>query len=233
MTATHLAFSTVRAGLLYMVPPLAFMALILCGYIAGEPYLTRIVTSPTGFQELVCGVILLCAFVLALRCLWLPSLTQQRSLRGWLVVYAIAMFYYMGEDQNWGQYLFDLAVPDYFVEKNKEQEINLHNMSSWFNQKPRLLVECWVWVACILVPLGWSGPRRALRKRVPDVLWPDARIVASAVLAASASWPERIGDVGFPAPAFWHAIRFSELQEVFYAYVMLLYVWFLLQRLRG
>lgn len=225
--------ASISRSIVYALPPLACFALILAAYMAGEPYLTRIVTSHTGFEELICGVFLLLAFVICLCVIFQPAVRANKRLRVWLIAYAVGMFYFMGEDQNWGQYLFDLAVPDYFLENNKEQELNLHNMSSWFNQKPRLVVEIWVIVVGVLVPLGWSWPQRVTRNFVPPVLWADRRILVSALLAMASAWPERLHDHGLLIPDAWMAIRFSEVQEVFLAWVMLLYITMLYCHLRG
>ena len=52
------------------------------------------------------------------------------------------------EEISWGQHFLKFETPSIFIEKNsflynKQQELNLHNMSSLFNEIPRNLVLIW------------------------------------------------------------------------------------------
>lgn len=41
---------------------------------------------------------------------------------------ALAFFLVAGEEISWGQRLFNIESPQYFLEKNAQQEVNLHNL---------------------------------------------------------------------------------------------------------
>ena len=43
-------------------------------------------------------------------------------------VLAFLFFFAAGEEISWGQRIFNIASSDYFLEKNLQQEINLHNL---------------------------------------------------------------------------------------------------------
>lgn len=218
-------------GLAYVLPPLLCAGIIFASFYAGPDVYERIAASPVGFQEMITTLFLVFAIIGSFVLLSRPQVRFDRVLRRWISVYAAGLVYFLGEDINWGQYIFGLQPPDFFLERNKEHEINLHNMSSWFNQKPRLVVEAWVFVAGVLVPLGWSAPRRWTRKFVPDALWPDARSLPLALCSLVLIWPKRVA--GFSTEFSWMNIRLSEIQEVFFAYFMLVYLFFLWGRIRA
>ena len=65
-----------------------------------------------------------------------------RSLRtAWIAALTLACIYLGGEELAGGQQLVGWQTPEYIGEINDQNETNIHNMSSWFNQKPRLLLE--------------------------------------------------------------------------------------------
>lgn len=41
---------------------------------------------------------------------------------------ALAFFFVAGEEISWGQRIFQIETPEYFLEKNAQQETNLHNL---------------------------------------------------------------------------------------------------------
>lgn len=45
-----------------------------------------------------------------------------------LVLFALIFFVGMGEEISWGQRIFNFGTPDYFKEKNIQNELNLHNL---------------------------------------------------------------------------------------------------------
>lgn len=195
------------------------------------------VVSPFGYLENITTVFVAFGSAYAIAIARMPN---GRHLRAWMGVYFLALIFFAGEDQNWFQYWLDTKVPDYFLVNNKEQETNLHNINSWFNQKPRLMVEAWLLIACVLVPMGWwTWPRRATQSFVSADLWPDRRIVPLALGILFFGQMRRIfkylGELGVPLPAnllgdgvnvmteTFPGVRISELQEVGFAYVMLLF----------
>ena len=71
----------------------------------------------------------------------------------WFLLWTLACIYFAGEEASWGQWLFHWQSPEWFINHNEQHETNLHNISSWLNQKPRALVELWITWACCIVPL--------------------------------------------------------------------------------
>jgi len=74
-------------------------------------------------------------------------------LLGWLLGWILACAYFAGEEASWGQHYFHWVTPETIQGQNDQNETNLHNIGTWFDQKPRTLVELWMVFAGLLVPL--------------------------------------------------------------------------------
>lgn len=212
-----------------VVPLLITLAVIGIGYVGGElKYL--MLDSQVSVEESLGGAFGFASVAMVFVALRQPSVKNDRLLKIWLILYIVCMTYYVGEDLNWGQHYFGWTAPDYFMKYNREHETNLHNMSPLlFNRVPRELMHAWLVVACILVPLGWTLPKRVTKGFVPEVLWPDRRIAFGATLALL--W--KVVPVLWRAPfETADAIRYSEAEELMFAYCTLLYGHMLLSRLR-
>src|SRR3546814_16819658 len=61
--------------------------------------------------------------------------------------------YMAGEEASWGQHYAGWLTPEGWQAINDQGETNLHNTSSWLDQKPRTLLAIGVLVAGIIVPL--------------------------------------------------------------------------------
>ena len=82
-------------------------------------------------------------------------------LAGWLLGWTLACVYFAGEEASWGQHYFRWASPEALQGLNDQNETNLHNIGTWLDQKPRTLVELWVVVAGLFLPLWWQIRTRA------------------------------------------------------------------------
>lgn len=183
-----------------------------------------------GALELVQVVIPLASLVLALRMLALPELRGRRLLWSWLALAALGSLYVAGEEASWGQHYLGWATPEGWQAVNDQGETNLHNTSSWFDQKPRILLELGVFVGGILIPLAalrWPGIRRGRFA----VILPPLLCLPSALLAEFASTSERVLDVVAPGVILFN--RTSEVQELYFYLFILFYLVGLRQRLRG
>jgi hypothetical protein len=218
-----------RWWLLYVIVPLVLLVGIMGADLAGGDVRYWIVGSRVGILESGVGGLAVAAAVITLIAFFQPAIRHDWTVRAWLLAFALAMVYFAGEDLNWGQHYFGWQSPEYFLLHNKEKETNLHNISPWLNQKPRLVVELWLLVACIAVPLGWQLPRRLTARLVPAMFWPDGRLViiaALGLLVLATDWLAKRGLVPY-------TLRWSEVEEVFFAYGWLIYSLMLLKRVRN
>lgn len=80
----------------------------------------------------------------------------------WVLAWSLACVYFAGEEASWGQWYFHWDTPDFIANVNDQRETNLHNISPWFDQIPRLLVQLFIFVGGFLVPmvrvLGYQQP---------------------------------------------------------------------------
>lgn len=143
-----------------------------------------------------------------------------------LLVSALAgCIYVAGEEISWGQHFFGWETPESWRYINDQQETNLHNTTSWLDQKPRLLLEIGVIVGGLLLPL--------LKARKPSVIpgWlkdltPPVTFGVIAVCFLIVKTFDKIGDMGgislFARPA--------EITELYIYFFILLYLIFLGQK---
>ena len=71
----------------------------------------------------------------------------------WLLIWVLACIYFAGEEASWGQWYFGWETPETYSQINDQNETNLHNTSSWLDQKPRTLVEIWIFVTGFIFPI--------------------------------------------------------------------------------
>lgn len=205
---------------------------VIVAWLAGPVIFEAWVSAPNSVFEHLVGLVLITAIITAVYALTRREAREHPGLRVWLAAYVVGLVYFAGEDLNWGQHIFGWQPSEFFLENNKEAETNLHNMSPWFNQKPRLLVSAWVLIAGVLVPLGWSWPKRAMSRFAPAVLWPGRETIWLALTASIIPAIEWLLLAVLGPDLGGVPIRFSEIQEFFFAWFMLLYVVDLSGRLR-
>jgi len=108
----------------------------------------------TGIAEHLTWIILLPGIALALAAIafYRDQLPNPLPIY-WLFTWALACVYFAGEEASWGQWYFLWETPEEFLAINDQQETNLHNTSSWLDQKPRMLVELWIFLGGFVWPL--------------------------------------------------------------------------------
>jgi hypothetical protein len=152
---------------------------------------------------------------------------------GWsTLACALACIYFAGEEASWGQHYFGWEAGERMAEINQQKETNLHNVSTWFNQKPRMVVEYWLLMGGIVLPL-WRAIRRS--KADPESFshwfWPTNIVVPTAVLylfLRSAYWYQDATEADIP---YW--LYDSETREYYIALYLALYLLSIRSRLNG
>jgi len=206
------------------LPPLLLLVILPIRVIDAQAYRAW-VDGELGLIELVTPLLSIGAAVVGiLLCRDLLRSGRGSKLLVWVGLHVLACVYFAGEELSWGQHVFGWSTPDGIAALNDQGETNLHNMSSWLDQKPRLLLELWVLIGGIVVPL--VGQREA-RRLSPDVLsswiWPTLECLPTALLAILVRLPERLKDV-FDIASLPYEIRYSEPQEYYFALFLLLYL---------
>jgi len=160
--------------------------------------------------EIATVAFLLPAFVIGLivsvrfaRTEWL-SRKKRLTIAACMLIGSLGALYFGGEEMSWGQSYLDWQTPDSWIEVNKQDETNIHNLDlerygpwvAWLddlvNNVPRqaLLV---VSILGAILPLALVKWRRGARSRTSAWHWliPTAPMVPICVLAATSTLPEK------------------------------------------
>lgn len=203
---------------LYIWFPLVLFAFI---SIADRPFpefLPNLTGGEQGLVEILQVVFLLLAFGFSAR-----SLSHRKTgwVKGWIGLSILGIVYVLLEEISYGQHFFHWDTPSYWQSVNDQGETNLHNTSSWLDQKPRLLLEIGVIVGGIIIPLL----RRFRPQVLPDrfaVILPHNALFVTALLAILPRIYERIVELAGLENLHLFA-RTSEVQELYFYYFVLLY----------
>lgn len=212
------------------LPILLLVGLVAVAHTWPAFYMNYILPEGYGFLEFGHLVIPLAAAVLSLLLLRLQVVKGTWLLWGFLLIYGLGNFYIAGEEHSWGQHFFNWDTPDYWTAINRQAETNLHNVSHWFNHRPRLVIEVGILVGGIILPLVQSrtGP---FRQPLLALLTPPIQLTVLAVIALIVKLIDQFGKGDLVAGSLLP--RPSEALETFIYLFLLYYVIVLGRRLRA
>lgn len=217
---------TVWQSLFYIVLPILSFLFILAWAYRSPGTFSKFAGGEVGILEishilfallgLVFGLVLIVHFI--------------REQKKWGVLLSIfsslVCLYIAGEEASYGQHFFNWEVDEVFLEFNDQQESNVHNISSWFDQKPRAILEITIVLGGLLLPLFPSIMMRivppGLRAYAPTLLF-----LPISILVILSRLPERLnlqGKFVFP-----EGVRYSEIQELYLFMFIALYLHFVLR----
>lgn len=182
--------------------------------------------SENGPHEILQFVLLVVCFLTAVRGFFLKNNTF--ILRGWFTLAALASLYVGGEEVSWGQHFLNWTTPEYWAAINDQQETNLHNTSSWLDQKPRLVLLIGIVFGGLIAPYLIKKNILKLSENI-RVLVPSP---ALGVVAAFVIFPQILEKIfeSFDVVIF---ARFSEVQELYMFYFVLLYLVLLVRKVKN
>ena len=209
---------------LWLWAPLFCLLVVPALFIYFPEHAQELIGEENGIPDLATPIVLIPAIIFGFRCHLLRQQLPVPWLHAWLMLTTIACIYFAGEEISWGQSIFHWQSPEVFNQLNKQHETNLHNMSGWFNQKPRLLLAIGVLVGGIILPLWRKWKRIVYNDRDWRCwFWPDFVCLPAGLLVFLVKVPERYAQLSghwlFSTP-----IRVSELQEFYFAYFLMLYL---------
>ena len=142
-------------------------------------YLRWIDNETTGLQEIAHALLPAMCLVIALRLLTRPLVRGDWLMTAWLTIIALGCLYLAGEEISWGQHFIGWETPESLARLNDQEETNLHNVSSWLDQRPRTLLKVGIYGGTLILPFLWLMPRSPLPERPspsypPLHLWPVA-----------------------------------------------------------
>jgi len=213
---------------LWFPPVLLIAALGVRAY--DERLYRNVFNGELGIVELATPTVLAFAIGFGLAAWRLRENLSDSRARVWLALVTVGCVYFAGEELSWGQHLVGWRTPGFLEQINDQRETNMHNISSWLDQKPRMLLELWVLIGGVIYPL--SRRRRRTLKQFQEWFWPTLVCVPSAALAIAVRVPERLKSA-LNIEALPLEIRYSESQEYYFALFLAMYLASIWMRLRA
>jgi hypothetical protein len=197
---------------------------------AAPTFYAGYIEPETGLLEIIHMVQGAAAAVIAATLLPRPEVRRRPWLLGWIGLAFVGSIYIAGEEASWGQHIFAWTTPGDWSAINDQAETNLHNVSSWLDQKPRLLLEIGVIVGgLVMAPLQLHG--RYLQRGRLAYLTPAYVCVPTAAMALLVRFDDIVTDNTDIGILLFH--RASEVQEFYFYYFVCLYLAMLSRRLRA
>jgi hypothetical protein len=183
--------------------------------------------SEQGPHEFLQFLVIFTAMLFALSYFFSKDVRKSAFNNFWFGLAFICCAYVAGEEMSWGQHVFEWGTPEYWSGINDQQETNMHNTSSWLDQKPRLLLLIGIVAGSLILPYMKKERFPAALQRLWYLL-PDKRLGVIALLVIVPQIAEKLFEL-FGISLF---VRYSEVQELFMFYFVLLYLISLYHRLR-
>lgn len=200
------------------IPIVAFCVQIVLEIFISNDVLS-IMHSENGPHETLQALLMIISFFVVTYYMLNSKISRTLLLRGWFGLAAICCFYVAGEEISWGQHIWDWATPDFWTEVNDQQETNLHNTSSWFDQKPRLILILGIVTGTLILPFLKKKKLFKLPDQLDELL-PSSQLKLLALFIIVPQLIEKLFE-SFDVILF---ARFSEVQELYIFYFVLLYL---------
>jgi glucan phosphoethanolaminetransferase (alkaline phosphatase superfamily) len=182
--------------------------------------------SENGPVELLQWVIIVLALGVAAATLIRIDPRRFPWIFAWVLIATLACFYVAGEEVSWGQHFLNWNTPAYWQAINDQHETNLHNVSSWLDQKPRLILLIGIITGGLLFPLLNRCRPGMLPERFA-LIYPPGNLFLVAALVVGPSLANAFARL-FGIHLFE---RVSEVQEVYMFYFVLFYLIILRRRI--
>jgi len=176
-----------------------------------------------GWYENLTVFILFPAMYFAVRLYLARSALPASWLGYWYALLGLACLYFAGEEASWGQHWFGWATPEWMGQMNDQNETNFHNMTSWLDQKPRLIVEISAIIGGVILPLYRRWKNIIFKAGTwQNLFWPGWVVMPVALVIGIIKLPDRIfSGSNIPYP---FNIRVSETQELYIALGFAIYL---------
>ncbi len=146
-------------------------------------------------------------------------------LGGYTLLFALGFIYIAGEEMSWGQHLFGWESSAWFVEANRQQETNFHNLHQSLDRVPKSIIGAGIVISGVLIPL--FARFRPLKPAAVDGhlywLWPTPVVRTTATLFLVIWLIDRgLLVTGLRGGDGWN-LNFTEHRELMMVYFLALY----------
>ena len=212
----------------WLILPLAAAVMLSTLWRAFPDWFQSWFAGELGVVEMTQLIVSCAALALSLRLLAMPQVRRDRLMTAWLALATVACVYIVGEEASWGQHLFGWRTPETWQALNDQGETNLHNVSSWMDQKPRALFEIAIGFGGIVIPLA-ALARPALRRGRFAIYLPPLVCLPVALIAEAIRNYDRL--VIYLGGHSLLVHRTSEVQELYFYLFIVFYLIILRRRL--
>ena len=212
---------------LYLGLPLVLVSGFVIARLVSLEFFNRWIYAKEGALERATVIILIPAVYAGIRAFKQRRRLPARWLGGWLLLMTLGSVYFACEEVSWGQHLFKWQAPEAIRAINKQDETNLHNIGSLFNEKPRGLLELFVFIGGIVMAYRLGRHRSA--RSWKTWFWPGWVCIPVAVITVGVRIPDRLEKyfgIGSDDPALGAIFNMhvSEAQEFFFAMFLMVYL---------
>ena len=201
-----------------------------------------VIWAENGLVEHLQILFLLISMFLLIKFLKIHIKNFHIYLRVIIFFYLLGVTYYFFEEISWGQHFFGWKTPEFFSEINHQNETNLHNTSSIFNELPRNLLLIWCSLSFIFIKII-SYEYKKLR----FLILPFSKLKFISILILIFFIPDFIIDKFDLAPGHpakndneiflnmlfevisFNFVRFSELLELLFNYYVMSHSYYLVK----
>ena len=199
-----------------------------------------LIWKENGIIEILQVLFLFLSIIFIIRFLKITYIIFTPKFKFFVFLYLLGVFYYFFEEISWGQHIFGWQSPEFFLEINTQNETNIHNTLSIFNELPRNLLLIWCSLSFLIV--------RKLSLKNENLIffiYPSSKLKWISIIVLLFFFPDFIIDKfnlapGHPAENHndillntmfeiisFNFIRLSELQELLFNTYILWHSYFL------
>jgi len=184
-----------------------------------------------GLVENMTVAFLVGALVCALLCLPLRRRVRSRLFTPFLIVMALGLFFFAGEEASWGQHWFGFAPPEEIALRNDQGEFNLHNdpfFEKFLDQLPRTVLTLAALVGGVLGPL-WRRRRGLVGRDFASAslhgwIWPPGECFPAALMALLITLPKKVADLLHEHEGYYLDISPGETKEYLLGLFLFVYL---------
>ena len=204
--------------------PLMLMAMQFAIEIIFDEPMKAAILAEGGYHENLQALVALAACFFSFRA---HRIVENKWLKIWFLLGALGSFFIAGEELSWGQWIFEWKTPAEWAVINDQDETNLHNTSSWFDQKPFALVCIGVLVGGIVIPLYQKYKPDRLPQKFKSI-YADYRAMPTALIALAL----KLSDVFSNHTGIHIFWRVQEILELYVFYFIFIYVLIMIDKYR-
>jgi len=212
----------------WFVAPLGVLLFQLaCRYAdGGSDFYFDYIETERGLIENLTAVVLIPAAYFAFMSAHRMNRNRLAGPQAWYLIVGLVCVAFFGEEISWGQQWIGWESPEFFAQYNRQGETNVHNMNLHFGRIAKTILTIAIVVGGLILPI-WRW--RQTRNSDPcgwEYLWPPFECVFTAGLVLSVRIVERIKTWFDLEHVLFIDMNLKELQELYLAYFLLLYLWY-------